>query len=56
MWSRSRVTGSQTLVADDNRTTSNANVQVAVQYIMSPKSTADLRYLEDQFAQREEPA
>jgi hypothetical protein len=37
--------GSATVQSDQNRDATNLNVQVALQYIMSPKSTVDLRYL-----------
>lgn len=40
--------GSQTIVNDtNNRNSTTANVQVALNYVMSPKSTADLRYIHD---------
>jgi hypothetical protein len=37
--------GSQTIVADDNRTATTLNVQAALQYVMSPKTSVDLRYI-----------
>jgi hypothetical protein len=37
--------GSSTIIADENRRNTNLNVQVGLQYLMSPKSTIDLRYV-----------
>lgn len=37
--------GSDRNVADDNRASTNLDVQAALQYVMSPRSTADLRYV-----------
>lgn len=39
--------GSETLVADSNRRATNLNLLAALQYVMSPRSTVDLRYAHD---------
>jgi hypothetical protein len=39
------VQGSQTIISDDNRRATNANFQAALQYVASPKTSVDLRYI-----------
>lgn len=45
--------GSEEFIADDNRRNSNVSVQAALQYVMSTRTSADLRYLRsNQFSTR----